>query len=125
MKHSYVKAVLYGWISAITLLLLMSACLALVIRVFHISSTTSFYASFVVGLLILFVSGFIGGAKGKAKGWVLGFAIGIGCVGITLFVQYVGLNTIFSIQQIVYHVIYVVAAIIGGIAGVNLTSETR
>jgi len=125
MKQSYVKAVLYGWISAISLLLIMSACLALVIRVFHISSTTTFYASFIIGLLILFISGFIGGAKGKAKGWMLGFAVGIGCVGITLFVQYVGLNTMFSIQQVIYHATYVLAAIIGGIAGVNLTGETK
>ena len=118
------KAILYGWISAIVLLLLMSACLAVAVRFFHISHGTIFYGSFLIGLFILCISGFIAGAKGKEKGWFLGSMVGIGCMGITLFIQYVGFDAVFTLQQLLYQVTYVLAAIVGGVVGVNVTNRT-
>lgn len=125
MKRTYITAILYGWISAVILLLLMSACLAFMIKFFDVSHSTVFYGSFIIGLFILTISGFVAGAKGKENGWFLGTMVGIGCIGMTYFVQYVGLDASFTLQQILYLVTYVLAAIVGGVAGVNVGNYVK
>lgn|SRR5690625_570220 len=124
MKSNHMIAIVYGWIVTIVLLLVASAFLAIAIRLMTITNKNIFYTSLAIGLVILFISGVIAGLKGKEKGWLLGAIIGIGFMGVTFFIQYVGLNEAFTLQQTVYQLTYVFAAMTGSVIGVNLANRS-
>jgi putative membrane protein (TIGR04086 family) len=65
------------------------------------------------------------GGKGKQKGLILGGLTGcIYSFAVFLF-QYLGLDNLFTLEQTVYHLCYIITAMMGGILGVNLSGGTR
>ena len=72
-----------------------------------------------IGLISLFIGGLIAGIKGKSKGWMIGAAIGIGFTLFVFLVQYLGYKQGFTLEQSLYHLGYLLAAIVGGVFGVN------
>lgn len=120
MKNSYVVAVVYGWITILVLVLISSLLLSFVIRFTAISEFTLSYISLTIGLITLFIGGMIAGLKGKDKGWIIGALTGVGFTLLTFMIQYLGFNEMFSVQQTIYHMTYILAAIVGSIIGVNL-----
>jgi putative membrane protein (TIGR04086 family) len=73
----------------------------------------------------VFGGGFVSGGKGKHKGWLIGGVTGIAYSIIILMFQYLGYNNLFSMEQIIYHTCYILICMMGGILGVNLTSNSR
>lgn len=124
MKSNHMIAIVYGWIVTIVLLLIASAFLALAIRWMIVTKDNMYYTSLIIGLFILFISGVITGLKGKERGWLLGATVGFGFMGVTFLLQYIGLNEAFTIQQTVYQLTYVLAAIVGSVIGVNLANRS-
>src|SRR5699024_1753223 len=125
MKNSYLTAVVYGWITVLVLVLISSLLLSLVVRFTAISEVTLSYITLTIRLIALFVGGIISGLKGKENGWVVGALTGAGFTLLTFLVQYLGFDEIFSIQQTVYHTTYILAAVVGGIIGVNLSPKDQ
>lgn len=78
------------------------------------------WVAFSVGLVGLFIGGMITGIKGKSKGWVVGGLTGLGFTLFIFLVQYLGYQNGFSIQQMLHHTGFILAAIFGGMIGVNL-----
>src|SRR5699024_5719 len=111
---------MYGWITILFFVLLSSAVLALIVHLTNITEFTLSYITLIIGLLTLFLGGFVAGIKGKANGWIIGLTTGLGFTLITFFIQYLGFNEIFTTKQIIYHITYILCAIIGSIIGVNL-----
>ena len=71
------------------------------------------------------MGGFISGGKGKQKGWMVGGLTGF-LYSITIFLfQFLGLDQLFNFEQIVYHICYILIAMMGGILGVNLSESSR
>jgi putative membrane protein (TIGR04086 family) len=77
----------------------------------------------VIGLISLFIGGLVAGIKGKEKGWITGILTGVGFTLFTFLVQYLGFQQGFSIEQSIHHVAYVLAALFGGVIGVNILSS--
>jgi putative membrane protein (TIGR04086 family) len=78
----------------------------------------------IVSFLSLFIGGFMSGGKGKQKGLILGGLTGfIYSFSVFLF-QYLGLDSLFTLEQTVYHLCYITTAMMGGILGVNLSGGT-
>jgi len=125
MKNTYLLAVVYGWITILVLILISSTILSLAVRLTTISEFTLSYLTLTIGLISLFIGGIIAGLKGKEKGWIIGILTGIGFTLLTFLIQYLGYNEIFSIQQTVYHITYILAAIVGSIIGVNLITTKQ
>lgn len=123
VKNSYLMAIVYGWISILVLILVSSAFLSLVLRFTAISEFTLSYISLTIGLVTLFIGGIIAGVKGKENGWIVGALTGGGFTLLTFLIQYLGFNEVFSIQQSIYHITYILAAIVGSIIGVNLITN--
>lgn len=121
MERSFFKAVLYGWIATLILLLFTAFILALIVRFSSISESTLSYLSIVLGFFILFAGGLIAGLKGKANGLVIGLFTGGGFTLLTLLVQYLGYDQLFSLKQWIYHILYIFIAIVGSILGVNFS----
>jgi|SRR5690625_2990561 len=123
MRRNLIVAIAYGWITCFILLIITSGIIAFSIRLLTVTTENVFYISIITGLIILFISGLIAGIKGKEKGLLLGVFVGLGFVGMTFFLQYVGLNEAFTIKQATYQLMYVIAAVIGSVLGVNLTNR--
>ncbi|WP_152654736.1 TIGR04086 family membrane protein [Oceanobacillus sp. CFH 90083] len=115
-------SLLYGWIILFGLLFFLSFTLGLLLKFIDMKETTLSWTTFIIGLLILFICGLVTGLKGKAKGWLLGVLIGLGFTGFVFLVQFLGYQQGFSLTQAMYHSFYLIAAILGGIIGVNFSS---
>src|SRR5699024_8991423 len=125
MNNNYLKAIVYGWITILVLILLSSVILSVVVRFTAISEFTLSYITLTIGLIALFVVGIISGLKGKENGWMLGALTGVGFTLLTFFVQYLGFNELFSVGQLIYHATYILAAIVGSVIGVNLIVPSK
>src|SRR5699024_715132 len=113
-------ALLYGWTIILFIVLTSSAVLAIVIKHSNITEQTLSYITLIIGLVTLFIGGLVAGLRGKSNGWMLGFIVGLGFSLLILLIQYLGFNEIFSVKQIVFHITYILCAVVGSIVGVNL-----
>ncbi|MFD1065368.1 TIGR04086 family membrane protein [Oceanobacillus locisalsi] len=118
-------SLLYGWIILFVLLFISSFALGLFLKMINMTEATLSWTTFIIGLLILFSCGCITGLKGKAKGWLLGVCIGAGFTGFVFLVQFLGYQQGFTLTQVMYHGFYLIAAILGGIIGVNFSSPAE
>lgn len=115
-----VTALLYGWIVVFGIILITSIILAFVLRFSSLNEPTLSWITLTLGLITLFIGGLVAGIKGKAKGWIIGATIGIGFTLFIFLVQYLGYQQSFTMQQSLHHLGYILAAVIGGVIGVNV-----
>ncbi len=123
MFQERLKALGYGWVTILVLMLICSLVLALFLRFTDMTASTLQWVTLVLGLLTLFIGGFVSGAKGKERGWMLGLFTGLGFVLIVLLFQYLGYQKGMSTTQMIYQGGYILAAILGGVIGVNMSGE--
>ncbi|NCU18633.1 TIGR04086 family membrane protein [Pallidibacillus pasinlerensis] len=80
----------------------------------------------IISFIALFMGGLVAGGRVREKGWLLGGLTGLLYTVINFLFQYLGYDTIFSTQQLIYYVCFTLTAIMGGILGVNMfNSPTR
>ncbi|WP_174729929.1 TIGR04086 family membrane protein [Mesobacillus harenae] len=118
-------AVLYGVTAIFVLAIVSSFIFANILRFSSANEGSLQFMITSVSFISLFVGGFLSGGSGKQKGWLLGGATGLLYSLIIFLFQYLGLDSLFSLEQIVYHTCYILTAMMGGILGVNLTSKSR
>ncbi len=120
MRKSHLMALMYGWITILVLVLVSSALLALFVRFLSITGFTLSYLTLGIGLLTLFIGGIVTGVKVKEMGLVFGAILGLGFSLLTFLIQYLGFNDMFSVQQLVFHLAYILCAMVGSVVGVNI-----
>ncbi|HLR62583.1 MAG TPA: TIGR04086 family membrane protein [Lentibacillus sp.] len=120
MQKQQFVALLYGWIIILGLLLLTSIILALLLQLTGLNEMTLSWITLAVGLISLFIGGIVAGVKGKEKGWVIGAITGAGFTLFTFLVQYLGYQQGFSLEQSIHHAGFILAALLGGVIGVNM-----
>ncbi|WP_274855351.1 TIGR04086 family membrane protein [Bacillus methanolicus] len=118
-------AVLYGVIAIFLFAIISSLIFSLILR--FTSAQESGIQMFVtiISFTALFIGGFISGGKGKQKGWLLGGLTGLLYSIIVFLFQFLGFDSLFTLKQLIYHICYVLVAMMGGILGVNLSSKSR
>lgn len=119
MKKTQLTALMYGWIVALGLMLASSIILALLLRFTSFNDPALSWITLGIGLIALFIGGLVAGVKSKSKGWIIGGVIGVGFTLLVFAVQYLGYKQGFSLEQLLYHFGYILAAIVGGVFGVN------
>ncbi|MBO8155958.1 MAG: TIGR04086 family membrane protein [Bacillaceae bacterium] len=119
MNAKKVTALLYGWAAILILMLVTSFVFALIIKFSDMEQNTLHWLTSGLGIVYLFIGGLFSGAKGKEKGWMLGALTGIGYSLFVFLYQFLAYDQLFSMNQWVYHGIFLLAAVLGGIAGVN------
>ncbi|MEC5422065.1 TIGR04086 family membrane protein [Virgibacillus sp. C22-A2] len=124
MRKQQFTALMYGWIIVLGLILLASFILAFLLRFTTFNEPTLSWVALVIGLISLFIGGMVAGVKGKAKGWIIGAITGLGFTLFTFLVQYLGYQQAFSLEQSVHHIGYILAALFGGVVGVNIIGST-
>jgi len=119
-------AVLHGLATILIIAIVCSLISAFILKFSSIQETSLQVVITAVSFISLFVGGFISGGKGKEKGWLLGGVTGLLNSIILFLFQYLGLNSLFDKEQLIYHTCFILIAMMGGILGVNLTtSKTR
>ncbi|WP_284139701.1 MULTISPECIES: TIGR04086 family membrane protein [unclassified Virgibacillus] len=124
MRQQFI-GLLYGWTAIFSLILFTSIILATILRFTSLNEPTLSWITLSIGLLVLFIGGFIAGMKGKEKGWFMGTFTGLGFTLFTFLVQYLGYQQAFSMEQSLHHAGYVLAALIGGVFGVNMLTSAN
>lgn len=119
MQRQFI-ALLYGWIFILVFILVSSFILTLIVQFTGIRQQTLSWVAFSVGLIGLFIGGMITGIKGKSKGWIIGGLTGVGFTVFIFLVQFLGYQNGFSLDQTLHHLGFILAAILGGMIGVNL-----
>jgi putative membrane protein (TIGR04086 family) len=116
-------AVLHGVIAIFVLAILSSLVFSLLLAYTSVQESSLKYVVTTVSFLSLFIGGFITGKNGKQKGWLIGGATGLIYSIIIFLFQYLGHDSLFSSEQIIYHTCYILTAMMGAILGVNMSSS--
>ncbi|MFD1038596.1 TIGR04086 family membrane protein [Virgibacillus byunsanensis] len=118
-------ALMYAWIVILGLILLTSIFLAFLLRFTTFNETTLTWVTLTIGLISLFIGGIVAGVKAQQKGWIIGSITGLGFTIFTFLVQFLGYQQAFSLEQSLHHAGYIIAALIGGVVGVNMLGTQR
>jgi putative membrane protein (TIGR04086 family) len=116
-------SVIYGVIAIFVFAIVSSLIFSILLTFTSLQESSLQYAVTTVSFISLFAGGFITGKKGKEKGWFIGTATGLIYSAIIFLFQYLGLDSLFSTEQIIYHICYIITAMMGGILGVNMSSS--
>lgn len=125
MKNNQFTALLYGWIVVFAFILLTSVILAFFLRFTNLNDPTLSWITLIIGIISLFTGGLVAGVKGKSKGWIIGGFTGIGFTLFVFLVQYLGYKQPFSLEQSFHHLGYILAALVGGVFGVNFVASEK
>lgn len=118
-------SILYGVTTIFLVAIVSSLIFSLILRFTQAGETSLQFAVTAVSFISLFVGGFISGGKGKAKGWLLGGGTGLLYSLIIFLFKYLGHDSLFTIEQVIYHTCYMLVAMMGGILGVNMTTSRK
>lgn len=121
-KNSF-AAILYGVITTFVIVLTSSIVLSLLLRFTKIQESSLTWVILTLSFLALFIGGFVSGGKGKQKGWLVGGGTGMLFTLLVFLVQFLGYQSSFSIEQMSYHIGYIIIAVLGGVIGVNMTGK--
>ena len=124
MRNRYFLSICIGWIVSFGLIIIGSLIIALFLKMSSLNEPTLSWITLILGFISLFIGGIVSGVKGKTKGWLIGCILGIGFTVMVFLIQYLGYKEPFSIMQSLHHLGYIVAAIFGGIVGVNFIAST-
>ncbi|MDX8359445.1 MULTISPECIES: TIGR04086 family membrane protein [Bacillaceae] len=116
-------AVLYGVLTILIIVLGMSMLFSLLLRFTNLNELSLSWVITIVGFIAVFIGGFVSGGKGKEKGWLVGAMTSIVYTFIVFLVQYLGYDSPFTLQQLLFHTGFLVTSIFGGIIGVNISSS--
>lgn len=116
-------AILYGVITTFVIVLTTSIVLSLLLRFTNIQESSLTWVILTLSFFALFIGGFVSGGKGKQKGWLVGGGTGVLFTLLVFLVQFLGYQASFSIEQMAYHIGYIIIAVLGGVIGVNMTGK--
>ncbi|WP_084360952.1 TIGR04086 family membrane protein [Neobacillus fumarioli] len=124
-SRSFGTSVLYGLIFIFAFAAICSLIISLILKFTSTRESSLQYIITVISFIALFGGGFLSGGKRKEKGWLIGGATGLIYSLIVFLFQYLGYDKLFDAEQIIYHICYILIAMMGGILGVNLSSNSR
>jgi putative membrane protein (TIGR04086 family) len=116
-------AIVYGVVTIFLLAAVISFFLSLILKWTDVQEASLTWIIFAGSLLSMFIGGLVAGGKGKEKGWLAGGITSLSFTAIIFFFQFLGLEKAFTLEQWIYHLIFFVAAALGGIVGVNLKAS--
>lgn len=124
-NRGILTSMIYGLITTLVIILLVSFIFSLLLRFTSLTESSFSWLIIVFTFVALMVGGFVSGGKSKQRGWLVGAGTGLLYTLLVFLVQYLGYNVIFSVQQYLFHGGFIIAAIIGGIFGVNVVRNSR
>lgn len=123
MSRRMIMAMGFGLVVILTIIMCSSFILSLILKFSDLTEQSLTWVILGLSILALFIGGIVSGKKGKEKGWVLGAGTGVLFSLVVFLVQYLGYQVNFDPQQYMYHLGYLLASTLGGVMGVNMSSQ--
>ncbi|GIN71052.1 putative membrane protein YrzE [Bacillus sp. J14TS2] len=123
MKN-FAVSIIYGLMTILVFAVLSSLIFSLILYFSNTQEQSVSLLITIISFFAVFFGGFISGGKRKQKGWVIGGATGILYSLILLSYQFLGHSSLFSLEQLIYHICYILTATMGGVLGVNILSNS-
>ncbi|WP_299088072.1 TIGR04086 family membrane protein [uncultured Metabacillus sp.] len=117
------KAVLYGLVTIFIMALATSLVFSLLLKFTSLKESSITWLLVGLSVLALFIGGFVAGGNGKEKGWLVGGITALLYSLIIFLFKFLGYGQIFNMEDFMYHGGFLLAAMIGGVFGVNMTSS--
>jgi putative membrane protein (TIGR04086 family) len=118
-------SILYGVVVIFLVAVISSLIFSLILQFTSTREASLQFIVTAVSFISLFIGGFVSGGKGKTKGWLLGGGTGLLYSLVIFLFQYLGKDSLFSMEQVIYHTCYMLVAMMGGILGVNMTTSRK
>lgn len=112
-----------GLIFIIAMLFLSSLLLSALLHFTSIQESSVEWFILPITLITLFIGGFIAGYKAGGKGWYVGTLTGLSFILLSWLISFLGFDISPSVKQFLIYGLYLLAAIAGGIIGVNLSPQ--
>jgi putative membrane protein (TIGR04086 family) len=122
-SKSFGTAILYGLIFIFLFAIVSSLIFSLILQFTSVREVSIQYVVTTVSFIGIFGGGFLSGGKSKQKGWLIGGLTGLVYSFIIFLSQYLGYDRLFDFEQIIYHSCYILIAMMGGILGVNISTN--
>jgi len=116
---------LYGLIFIFGFAAICSLIISFILKFTSAQETSVQYIVTAISFIALFGGGFLSGGQRKEKGWLIGGITGLIYSLIVFLFQYLGYDRLFSAEQLIYHTCYILIAMMGGILGVNIATNSR
>nr|WP_263325603.1 TIGR04086 family membrane protein [Neobacillus sp. Marseille-Q6967] len=114
---------MYGLIFIFVFAIVSSLIFATILKFTSVSESSLQYVITTFSFIGLFGGGFLSGGKRKQKGWLIGGLTGLIYSFIVFLFQWLGYDSLFNFEQIIYHICYTLIAMMGGILGVNISTN--
>lgn len=118
------SSILYGMITIFLLLIVTSFFISIILKFTSVQESSMQFVVTAISFITLFIGGFISGGKAGQKGWLLGGSTGVAFSLVIFLFQFLGYDSLFSMEQIIYHSCYILTSMMGGILGVNMTNKS-
>ncbi|MFC7371223.1 TIGR04086 family membrane protein [Fictibacillus iocasae] len=122
-KHM-AASMLKGLFVILIFIIVSSVILSLILRFTSATEQSLKWVTLALSFVSMFAGGFLTGKKAQAKGWVLGAGTSMLFSLLVFLIQYLGYQTTFSSMQYLYHGLFMILCMIGGIMGVNFSSHS-
>jgi putative membrane protein (TIGR04086 family) len=122
-SKSFGTSILYGLIFIVVFAVISSLIFAFILRFTSAREVSLQYVITALSFIGLFGGGFLSGGKRKEKGWLIGGSTGLIYTFIVFLFQYLGYDRLFDAEQVIYHTCYTLIAMMGGILGVNISTN--
>jgi putative membrane protein (TIGR04086 family) len=119
----FARAVLYGVITIFLLVTVVSFVLSLILTFTSAQESSFTWVVLICSFLSVFIGGLVAGGKGKERGWLVGGFTSMLFTLIVFLFQFLGFDHLFTAQQWLYHLGFLIVAMLGGIIGVNVSTS--
>lgn len=124
MAHRFFPAVFIGLSFTLGIALVAAAIIATLLSMTTLTEQSIGWVMIAIAFLALFVGGFVAGGKAKTKGWLAGCLCAAMFCLLASAISYLGYNEALTLKQVILFASYGGIAALGGVIGVNLSSET-
>lgn len=125
MRRGMMSGMFYGLVTIVAIVLIASFIISLLLKFTGLTEGSFTTVTLIISFVALFIGGIISGKKAHQRGWFIGGGTGILYTIVVFFVQYLGFDHGFSSKQYLYFALYILAAALGGIIGVNTAGNRR
>ncbi|MEH7504968.1 TIGR04086 family membrane protein [Neobacillus drentensis] len=122
-SKSFGTSILYGLIFILVFAVICSLIFAFILKFTAAREVSLQYVITALSFIGLFGGGFLSGGKRKEKGWLIGGVTGLIYSFVVFLFQYLGYDRLFNSEQVIYHTCYTLIAMMGGILGVNISTN--
>lgn len=122
-NRSFLSAILFGFMTILVLVLTTSLVISIILTFSSLTEQSVHWFIIAIAFLAMFTGGLMAGGRAKEKGLLVGAVTALLFSLLTFLIQFLGYDLSFTNEQYLFHGLYILTGAIGGVVGVNLSSD--